>query len=73
MCSCGIQCWKGYVLRWELLELDNALGQVEHGLDEGGQGFKPRFERIAAFQNVRKLLEERHGLGERVGWVELSD
>lgn len=67
-CDNQLRGVSGNVLRREVRELDNALGHIEHGLDEVVQGFELGFQGIGVLQNVRQLLEERQGLG-RGGWM----
>ena len=60
------------VLRRQLLELDDALGDIHHCLDEVVEGIEPRLEGLGVLENVRQLLEERHRLRQRIDCVKLG-
>ena len=59
------------VLRSKLLELNDVLGEIQHGLDEDVKCLKLWFQGFSTLQYFRHWLEECNQFGKRVGRVKL--
>ena len=70
-CSNHFRCVWSNVLRRKLLELNDALGDIQHGLDEVVKCLKFWFQGFSTLQYFRHLLEECNRFGKRVGRVKL--
>ena len=63
--------WGNVLAGRKLLELNDALGDIEHGLDEVGKCLELRFQSFSILQYVRELLEDCKPFAKGVGGVKL--